>query len=98
MRRTPGGSGVISRSVVRHPPARVRVYERGKPQTPKSEAEQMLEMFARAERAEADGKPNVAVIYFRVVANNAEGSLAEVAARRLEELTLSPDERAIVKH
>jgi hypothetical protein len=53
-------------------------------QTRGDEAEQF---FARAQQAEADGKPNVAKIYYQMVTRRAGGDLKQQAVARLEAIS-----------
>ena len=54
-----------------------------KEQTRASEA---VEFFERGERAEAEGKANVAKIYYQMAARRAEGELKDLVAAKLDAL------------
>jgi hypothetical protein len=52
----------------------------------RSKADEAADFFARGQQAEADGKPNVAKIYYQMVARRDAGALAQLAADRLSAL------------
>lgn len=57
----------------------------------KVEDPEMKAQFARGQSAEAEGKPNVARIYYQMVARHASGELKQQALDRLQELRTAKD-------
>ena len=98
------GPGTTSSRIVGRPPVRAdfpgavvrhsdRRFIRGVdgPKAKKTEAEEMRELFALGERAEKANRTNLAKIYFRMVANNAEGALREIAQAKLDTLSIQTE-------
>jgi len=89
-----GSSSAAPSAIVRHAPHRTpteadRRMERRRTEEER-EAEELRELFALGERAEANGKTKLALIYYRMVANNATDALAAAAKSKLMLLANAP--------
>ena len=89
-----GTSSAAPSAVVRHAPHRIPTaadrkmeFERTKEER---EAKELRELFALGERAESNGKTKLALIYYRMVANNATDALGAAAKSKLLLLANAP--------